>query len=98
MLLDPGWREDDFKRIKDDAINSLRVGLRGNNDEELGKEVLYSTLYRGTPYGHYSLGTISAIEKMTLDDLKQFYKQHYTQSNLILGLAGGYPAGRSSSR
>ena len=92
MLLDPGWREDDFKRIKDDAINSLRVGLRGNNDEELGKEVLYSTLYRGTPYGHYSVGTISAIEKMTLDDLKQFYKQHYTQSNLILGLAGGYPA------
>ena len=92
MLLDPGWREDDFKRIKDDTINSLRVGLRGNNDEELGKEVLYSTLYRGTPYGHYSLGTISAIEKMTLGDLKQFYKQHYTQSNLILGLAGGYPA------
>jgi zinc protease len=92
MLLDPGWREDDFKRIKDDAINSLRVGLRGNNDEELGKEVLYATLYRGTSYGHYSVGTISAIEKMTLDDLKQFYKQHYTQSNLILGLAGGYPA------
>jgi len=92
MLLEPGWREDDFKRIKDDTINSLRVGLRGNNDEELGKEVLYQTLYRGTAYGHYSSGTISALQKMTLDDLKQFYKQHYTQSNLILGLAGGYPA------
>ena len=92
MLLDPGWRQDDFKRIKDDTINSLRVGLRGNNDEELGKEVLYATLYRGTAYDHYSLGTISAIEKMTLEDVKQFYKQHYTQSNLILGLAGGYPA------
>jgi zinc protease len=93
MLLDPGWRDDDFKRIKDDTINSLRVGLRGNNDEELGKEVLYTTLYRGTPYGHYSFGTISAIEKITLDDVKQFYKQHYTQSNLILGVAGGYPSG-----
>jgi len=92
MLLEPGWRADDFKRIKDDTINSLRVGLRGNNDEELGKEVLYQTLYRGTAYGHYSSGTISALQKMTLDDLKQFYKQHYTQSNLILGLAGGYPA------
>ena len=92
MLLEPGWREDDFKRIKDDTINSLRVGLRGNNDEELGKEVLYQTLYRGTAYGHYSSGTISALQKMTLDDLKQFYRQHYTQSNLILGLAGGYPA------
>jgi zinc protease len=92
MLLDPGWREDDFKRIKDNAINSLRVALRGNNDEELGKEVLYTALYRGTPYGHYSGGAVSALEKITLDDVKQFYQRHYTQSNLILGVAGGYPA------
>jgi zinc protease len=92
MLLDPGWREDDFKRLKDETINALRVGLRGNNDEELGKETLYSALYRGTPYGHYSTGTVSALEKITLDDLRRFYKQHYTQSNLIIGLAGGYPA------
>jgi zinc protease len=92
MLLEPGWREDDFKRLKDEAINALRVVLRGNNDEELGKEALYLALYRGTPYGHYSMGTVSALEKMTLDDLKQFYKQHYTQSNLIVGLAGAYPA------
>jgi zinc protease len=92
MLLEPGWREDDFKRLKDEAINALRVGLRGNNDEELGKEALYSAIYRGTPYGHYSTGAVSALEKMTLDDLKQFYKEHYTQSNLIVGLAGGYPA------
>jgi len=91
MLLEPGWREDDFKRLKDEATNALRIGLRGNNDEELGKEALYSVLYRGTPYGHYSTGAVSAIEKMTLDDLKQFYKQHYTQSHLIIGLAGGYP-------
>jgi zinc protease len=92
MLLDPGWREDDFKRLKDEAINALRVGLRGNNDEELGKEALYLALYRGTPYGHYSTGAVSALEKMTLDDVRQFYKQHYTQSNLIVGLAGDYPA------
>ena len=91
MLLDPGWRADDFKRIQDNAINSLRVGLR-DNDEELGKEVLYTSLYRGTPYGHYSAGTISALEKITLDDVKRFYQRHYTQSNLILGVAGGYPA------
>jgi zinc protease len=92
MLLEPGWREDDFKRLKDEAINALRVGLRGNNDEELGKEALYSALYRGTPYGHYSTGAVSSLEKMTLDDLKKFYKQHYTQSNLIVGLTGAYPA------
>lgn len=91
MLLDPGWREDDFKRLKDDAINELKVSLRGNNDEELGKEVLDQNIYQGTPYGHYSVGTVSSLEKITLDDLKQFYRAQYSQSNLILGIAGGYP-------
>jgi len=90
MLLEPGWRQDDFNRLKDSSINSLRVGLRGNNDEELGKEVLLSELYQGTPYGHYSVGTVSSLQKITIDDLKQFYKQHYTQSHLIVGIAGGY--------
>jgi zinc protease len=92
MLLEPGWREDDFKRLKDEAINALRIGLRGNNDEELGKEALYSALYRGTPYGHYSTGTVSSLTKLTLQDVQKFYKQHYTQSNLILGVAGAFPA------
>jgi zinc protease len=63
MLLEPGWREDDFKRVKDDAINYLRVTLRGNNDEELGKEVLYNTIYEGTPYGRANaVGHLRAAE------------------------------------
>src|SRR5581483_5055402 len=92
MLLDPGWRDDDFKRVKDDAINFLRVNLRGNNDEELGKEVLYNSIYAGTPYGHYSVGTVSSLQKLTLADLKEFYRSRYTQANLIVGIAGAYPS------
>jgi zinc protease len=89
VLLDPGWREEDFARVKQNAINAIRVGLR-NNDEELGKEVLYSSIYEGTTYGHYSGGTVSSVGKLTLDDVKGFYRSQYTQSNLIVGIAGGY--------
>jgi zinc protease len=92
MLLDPGWREDDFRRIKDAAVNAIKVGLRGNNDEELGKEVLYENIYHGSPYGHFNGGAVSSLEKLTLDDVKAFYKSQYTQANLLLGIAGGYPA------
>jgi len=91
MLLEPGWREDDFKRVKDDAVNGLRVGLR-SNDEELGKEVLYQNLYAGTPYEHFAGGTVSSLQALTLDDVRGFYKSQYTQSHLILGISGGYPA------
>jgi zinc protease len=91
MLLDPGWREEDFERVRRDAINFLKVSLRGNNDEELGKEVLIENIFTGTPYGHYAAGTVRSIEKITLDDVKSFYRTQYNQSALILGIAGGYP-------
>jgi zinc protease len=91
MLLDPGWRAEDFSRLRDDSINFLKVNLRGNNDEELGKEALYSLIYGGHPYGHHNLGTVSSLEKLTLADLRDFYSSHFTQANLVLGIAGGYP-------
>ncbi|RPI12341.1 MAG: insulinase family protein [Acidobacteriales bacterium] len=91
MLVEPGWRGDDFERLRDDAINYLQVGLRGNNDEELGKEVLYNEIYVGHPYGRQNTGAVSALRKMTAADLRSFYAAHYTQQNLVLGIAGGYP-------
>lgn len=91
MLLEPGWREEDLKRLRDDAINFLRVTLRGNNDEELAKEVLYNEIYAGHPYGHHNAGVVSALQKLTMEDLRGFYRSHLTRGNLIIGLAGGYP-------
>jgi zinc protease len=92
MLLDPGFREDDFARLKGDAVNYLKVSLRQGNDEELGKEHLYNIIYAGHPYGHHNMGTVGSLEKLTLDDVRAFYKQNYTQGNLVIGLAGGYPS------
>jgi zinc protease len=92
MLTDPGWREDDLKRLREDHINYLRVTLRGNNDEELGKEVLYNQIYSGTRFGHHNVGTVSSLEKLTLADLQEFYRAQFTSANLIIGIAGGYPA------
>lgn len=91
MLLDPGFREDDFNRLKTDAINYLKTSLRESNDEELGKEYLYNIIYAGHPYAHNNTGTVSSLEKLTLADVQAFYKAHYTQANMVLGLAGGYP-------
>src|SRR5688572_7443172 len=94
MLLDPGFRADDFTRLKTEAINYLKVSLRGGNDEELGKEVLYNMIYpESHPYGHQNRGDVSSLESLTVDDVRAFYKQNYTRANLVIGLAGGYPAG-----
>ena len=92
QLLTPGFRTDDFQRLKDAQLNSLKQDLRANNEEELGKEQLQNVVFAGTPYGHTVAGTIAGIEAITLDDVKQFIAANYTRGNLVVGLSGDYPA------
>lgn len=91
QLLTPGFREEDFARLKDQQLNALRFNLRTNNEEELGKEQLQNVLFDGTPYGHTVLGTIAGIESITLDDVKKFVDENYNASNVVVGLSGDYP-------
>ncbi|MBT8131503.1 MAG: insulinase family protein, partial [Gammaproteobacteria bacterium] len=92
QLLNPGWREQDFVRLKTQLANAVRTGLVGNNDEELGKEVLYSAIYGPAhPYGSLNLGHSGDIDALTLDDVRAFYADYYVLNNLTIGLSGGYP-------
>ncbi|GHB70882.1 peptidase M16 [Psychrosphaera saromensis] len=91
QLLNPGWKEDDFKRIKKEQIDGIKSGLKASNDEELGKEVLYEELYKNHVYGNYNYGDLSDLESITLDDVKQFYAAQFTQSNLNVGISGALP-------
>ncbi|HUP44340.1 MAG TPA: pitrilysin family protein [Thermoanaerobaculia bacterium] len=91
QLVAPGFREDDFQRLRDVQRNALEQDLRANNEEELGKEQLQNIIFAGTPYGHTVRGTAAGIKAITLDDVKSFIAAHYTRANLVVGLSGDYP-------
>jgi len=92
QLLNPGWGEQDFARVKTQLANAVRTGLVGNNDEELGKEMLYSSIYGPAhPYGAPNLGMSGDVAGITLDDVRDFYARYYTVRNLTIGVSGGYP-------
>ncbi|KAB8041705.1 insulinase family protein [Janthinobacterium aquaticum] len=88
LLLTPGFREDDFRRLKDAQKNALLLDLKDNNEEEFAKERLQTNVYAGTPYGHPVLGTAAGIDAITLDDVKQFWQQAYTQGAVKIGISG----------
>ncbi len=90
-LLTPGYRDDDFQRIKETQLNVLKQDLRNNNEEELGKERLQVNLFAGTPYAHPALGTVAGLEAITLDDVKKFVADNYTRGNLVIGISGDFP-------
>ena len=91
QLLTPGFREEDFQRLKDQQLNALKQDLRNNNEEELGKEELQNVVFAGTPYGHTVLGTVAGITAITLDDVKKFVDANYNATNVVVGLSGAYP-------
>jgi len=92
QLTSPGFRDDDFDRLKDQQLNELTQDLRSNNEEELGKERLQVLLFDGTPYGHTALGTVSGLASIELDDVRAFMAEHYTLASLTFGITGDVPA------
>ena len=90
-VLSPAFDESDFTRNKEQLVSFLTTTLRATNDELLGLEALQQVIFEGHPYQHSPAGTVEGLESITLEDVRDFYQQHYTQSNLMLGVAGGYP-------
>ncbi|HUF66349.1 MAG TPA: pitrilysin family protein [Gemmatimonadaceae bacterium] len=91
QLTEPGFREEDFSRLKARQLNALTSDLRSNNEEELGKERLQVNVFQGTPYGHPVLGTVAGVQAITLDDVRNFVASAYTQGNVHVAIGGDAP-------
>ncbi len=92
MLLNPGFREDDFNRLKTNQLDFLGKTIINNMDEQFGKEILSLMLYDAHPYHQTVAGSVETVSGITLEDVKAFYKEQMVQGNITVGLAGGYPA------
>lgn len=91
-LLQPAFTQSDLDRNRELLVSAITNGLR-SSDEILSLEALQDEIFAGHPYGHAPEGTIEGLKSITLDDVKAFYRDRYTQASLMLGVAGGYPEG-----
>jgi len=65
--------------------------LRQGDDENLGKESLEESMFRGHPYERLTLGHASDLKSMSLQELQQHAGRVFTADRLTIGVAGGYP-------
>jgi zinc protease len=89
-LLEPAFTEDDFTRVRNDRLNYVKTTLRYSQDEELAKEALSEFVFAGTPYEHNEEGNVKSLAAITADDVRKFYRTHYTRDNVTIGLGGGF--------
>lgn len=90
LLYAPRFDQADFDRVKKGLLKSITEDIPNNNDEVLSKRILDTLMFADHPYEHLIEGTEAAVKKLTLDDVKAFYKANFTQANVTLGIAGGY--------
>jgi zinc protease len=93
QILAPRFAEEDFTRNRQDALDYVTKTLRGNADEDLGKQTMATILFVNHPYGTPSRGTVAGLQGITLEDARKFHAARYTRDRLIVGVAGGYPDG-----
>jgi zinc protease len=95
QILSPRFSDDDFTRNRQDALDYVTKTLRGNADEDLGKQAMATVLFAhgGHPYATPSKGTVAGLNAITLDDVRKLYASHFARDRLVVGVAGGYPDG-----
>jgi len=92
VILRPRWDPNEFRRLRDAAVNDVEKRLRQGDDENLGKESLQELMFREHPYGHLTLGHASDLKSMTLQELQQHAARVFAGERLTVGVSGGYPA------
>lgn len=92
LMLTPSLTEEDFSRVKSNQQNFVDQVIRASSDEEYSKKALEDLLFRGTNYQHLVQGKSESVRNLTLEDVKQHYRNFFTKNNLMVGVAGNYPA------
>jgi zinc protease len=91
LITNPTLSQTDFDRVKKNQQAYVDQVIRASSDEEYSKKALEDFLFRGTNYQHMVEGKTSSVELITLDDVKNHYKNFFTRNNLMIGIAGNYP-------
>ena len=90
VMLNPGFDENDFKRVKTNQQNYVDQVIRASSDEDYSKKALEDFLFRGTNYQHMKEGKSKSVAAITLDDVENHYKNYFTKNNLQIGITGNY--------
>jgi zinc protease len=87
VLTDPGLRADDIGRKQAEQVAALKAA-----EEEPGYVAQVTFLKEifgeGAPYGHLPGGTVESVQKLSAQDVRDFYHQFYRPQGAIAAVVG----------
>jgi zinc protease len=85
-LANPGLRDSDIERRRAETVAAIKA-----EEEQPGyvASVTFDKMIFGdSPYGHPTSGTAESVAKLTPDDVRSFYHEHYKLGNAIIAVTG----------
>lgn len=86
VLSEPSFPEEDFKREQRNMIVALKQQLQ--LPQHVANKAMYSLLYGSQPYSNWVLGDEDAVRKLTVADVKDFYRKYYVANNAVVAIVG----------
>ncbi len=85
----PQFSEHEFERVRQLRANRLRQ-LR-DVPSAVADRTFASALYGSHPYGHLAIGTMTALEAVTLPEVVSFHRREFRPSRAVLVVVGDAP-------
>ncbi len=86
LLSTPTFPEHELGRLKRETIAEI-IEAR-DSDRVLAQKALQRTIFGGHPYGQSSGGTTKSVDSIERSDVLDFYRRHFSQRNVVIGMAG----------
>ena len=86
VLLNPSFPESELKRLKELTKGALRQ--REEEPAFIAGKTFIKEVFGSHPYGRIVQGSIASIDRITRDDLVNFYRAYYRPDNAILSVVG----------
>ena len=85
-VIEPRFDEEPLTRMK--AANQSRIRSSLSNPKWMAARVLNDFAFEGHPYARNSGGTLSSLEEITTQDLRDFHGKYLGKNNLVVAVVG----------
>jgi zinc protease len=93
LLRNPSFPENRFDKTREDQLSDLES--IDEEPQDAARRIFFENAYRGHPFERPPGGRKETVEKLTLEDVRGFYRRFYRPENVILAVVGDIDPGRA---
>ncbi len=88
ICANPTFPDEEFKREKKEILQTIK--MQDNDIVNHGHRLLKELLFKTHPYRFQAIGASSSVDKITREEIEDFYKNIISMENIVIGVSGDF--------